>query len=80
MSDIKEFVATVARSLVDSPDAVEVSEYEKGRQSIVRLYVAPDDMGRIIGRDGRIANALRAVLQAVPGDKRWGLEVVSEES
>ena len=79
MADIKELVAYVARSLVDTPDAVQVSEMPKGRQTIVRLVVAPEDMGRIIGRDGRIANAIRAVLRAVPGDQRWGLEVVSTE-
>jgi predicted RNA-binding protein YlqC (UPF0109 family) len=62
--------------LADHPELVVVSEGEHGRQRVVRLSVAPQDMGRVIGRDGRVANAIRTVLAAVPGGERWGLEIV----
>lgn len=76
MADIPGFVAYVARALVEHPDAVEVSESTRGRQRIVQLRVAQEDMGRVIGRDGRVANAIRAVLRAAPADEQWGLEIL----
>lgn len=54
----------LARSIVDDPDAV-VVEAEEGRGSVsLRLHVAPDDMGRVIGRRGRVAQAIRTVVRA----------------
>ena len=59
-----ELVEAIAKSLVDNPDAVEVKEVE-GRQAIViELKVAPDDMGKVIGKQGRIAKAIRTVVKA----------------
>jgi len=59
-----ELVEAIAKSLVDNPDAVEVKELQ-GRQAIViELKVAPDDMGKVIGKQGRIAKALRTVVKA----------------
>ncbi len=73
--DIPGLVAYVARSLADNPEAVSVSEGIRGRQRVVRLAVSAEDMGRVIGREGRVANALRVLLKAVPGPDRWGLEI-----
>ena len=54
----------LARSLVDYPDEVRVSEVEGERSIILELRVAPSDMGKVIGKQGRIAKAVRAVLKA----------------
>ena len=57
-------VSYVARSLVDNPDAVEVREVEGPESTIIELRVAPDDMGKVIGKQGRIATAIRSVVKA----------------
>jgi predicted RNA-binding protein YlqC (UPF0109 family) len=74
--DLPALVSALARELAEDPDAVTVSEGRKGRQRVVQLSVAQDDMGRVIGREGRVANAIRALLKAAPGEDRWGLEIV----
>jgi len=74
MADIPELVAAIARALADHPDAVEVSETTRGRGRAVHLKVAPEDMGRIVGREGRVANAIRTLLAAAP-DGPWNLEI-----
>ncbi|MCH7811910.1 MAG: KH domain-containing protein [Chloroflexi bacterium] len=61
---MKELVEFMARGLVDEPDAVEVEEEEDGDYLVYHLYVADDDMGKVIGRQGRIANAMRSLLKA----------------
>ena len=78
-ADVPGLVTYIAQTLADQPDEVEISEYSRGRQRIVHLKVAPDDMGRIIGREGRVANAVRTLLAIVPGEARWRLEVANEE-
>ena len=72
-----QIVEYLARRLVDDPDAVEVEEVEREGAIIVRLSVAPDDVGKVIGRAGRIARALRAVVRAsaVREDRRVLLEI-----
>jgi predicted RNA-binding protein YlqC (UPF0109 family) len=60
---MKPLVEFIARSLVDDPDAVEVRQREAGRTTIVELTVAPDDTGKVIGREGRVAKALRNILR-----------------
>jgi len=60
---MKEVVEYIARNLVDDPDAVEVTETSDGRTTVVRLHVAPGDMGKVIGRGGRTARAIRAVVR-----------------
>ena len=60
---MKELVEFLARALVDDPDAVEVEEEEYGDRFIYHLYVADDDMGKVIGKQGRIANAIRDLLK-----------------
>ncbi len=63
---MKELLETVARGLVDSPDAVEVTVDEPNEEGITvyHLHVGPDDMGRVIGKQGRIAKAIRTVMRA----------------
>ena len=61
---MKEVLEYIARALVDDPDAVEVTEVEGERSLILQLRVAPDDMGKVIGRRGRIARAIRSVVRA----------------
>lgn len=61
MKDLLEFIA---REIVDDPDAVEVTETHDDRGTLLSLRVAPDDMGKVIGRAGRTARALRAVIRA----------------
>jgi predicted RNA-binding protein YlqC (UPF0109 family) len=60
---LKELVEYMAKGLVDHPDQVQVTERETPRTIVVRLKVAPEDMGRVIGKDGRVANAMRTLLR-----------------
>jgi len=68
----------LARRLVDEPDAVRVETSEEDGTLVLRLYVAPDDVGKVIGRQGRIARALRTVVRASAGrgDRRVQLEIM----
>ena len=59
----KDLVEYVARSLVDDPEAVEVEVIEEDGQTILELHVAEDDMGKVIGRNGSVAKALRTLLK-----------------
>jgi uncharacterized protein len=59
-----ELLAWIARRLVDDPDAVRVETEERDDTTLLRLYVAPDDVGKVIGRHGRLARALRTVVRA----------------
>jgi hypothetical protein len=61
---VAELLAHLARLLVDDPDAVEVEEVQQEGTTVLRLRVAKDDVGQVIGRQGRIARALRAVVRA----------------
>ena len=61
---MKELVEVIAKSLVDDPDAVVVTEKENEKERILELHVAPSDMGKVIGKQGRIAKAIRAVVKA----------------
>lgn len=75
---IQELVEFVAKSLVDEPDEVRVSRLSSVHSTIYELRVAPDDMGRVIGKKGRVANALRTLLRiaATREGKRAILEIV----
>ena len=64
MQDLKDLVAYIARALVDDPDSVEVSAVEEDRAIVLELSVAEDDLGKVIGRRGQTARALRTVLSA----------------
>ena len=74
---MKEFVEYVARGLVDQPDAVHVEEDRWGDRVIYRLSVADSDMGKVIGRGGRIAHAIRTLLKvgAVRDGTRVSLDI-----
>ncbi len=61
---MKELVTYIAKSLVDNKDAVTVEETEGPEAVILELHVAPEDMGKVIGKQGRIAKAIRAVVRA----------------
>ena len=61
---MRELVEFIAKALVEQPDEVEVSQVEGERSLIVELRVAPDDMGKVIGKQGRIAKAIRTVVKA----------------
>ena len=61
---MKELVEVIARALVDNPDEVVVTEKADGRNIMIELHVAPSDMGKVIGKQGRIAKAIRAVVKA----------------
>ena len=61
---MKELVEVIARALVDNPDEVTVTETENERSIIVELRVAQSDMGKVIGKQGRIAKAIRSVVKA----------------
>lgn len=60
---MKELVEFIACSLVDDPTQVSVSQSRRGSQTILRLVVAKEDMGRVIGKSGRVANAMRILLR-----------------
>ena len=77
---MKEFLEYVARSLVDKPDAVWVEEDQEGDETILTLGVDQEDMGRVIGRDGRIGNAIRSLLRvmATRDGRHVELEIVSD--
>ena len=61
---MKEIVEVIAKSLVDHPENVVVEEKQDGNQTILELHVASDDMGKVIGKQGRIAKAIRTVVKA----------------
>jgi predicted RNA-binding protein YlqC (UPF0109 family) len=67
---VKDLVEYIARALVDAPDQVRVEEHESGDETVLELRVAPDDLGKVIGRQGRTARALRTLLSAAATKKR----------
>jgi len=75
---LAEIVEYLARRLVDEPDAVRVEEVEREGALVIQLYVAQDDIGKVIGRQGRIARALRTIVRASAAqrDRRVQLEIV----
>lgn len=75
---MEELIAFIARSLVDQPDAVRVSRTDEDDAVIIELAVAPDDLGKVIGKQGRTARAMRSLLAALAAkdNKRSRLEIV----
>lgn len=73
-----ELVEYIAKSLVDNPDEVSVNEVEGSQSIIIELKVSPDDMGKIIGKQGRIAKAIRTVVKAaaIKENKRVVVEII----
>ena len=75
---LKELIEYIARSLVDNPDAVVVTEIEGEQTSVIELKVAKEDLGKVIGKQGRTARAMRTLLGAVStkARKRAVLEIL----
>ena len=75
---MKELIEYIAKSLVDDPSQVDVTEIQGSTSVILELRVAPEDMGRVIGRNGRVANAMRTLLKVIAAKqgKRVTLEIV----
>lgn len=75
---MRELIEFLAKSLVDHPDEVRTRVYERDQQTVVELEVDPDDLGKVIGRQGRTARAIRNLLSAA-GQKtrrRYALDIV----
>jgi predicted RNA-binding protein YlqC (UPF0109 family) len=75
---LKELIEYIARALVDNPDQVKVSEIEGEKTSVIELSVAKDDLGKVIGKQGRTARAMRTILSAASTKvkKRAVLEII----
>lgn len=75
---MKELIEYIAKALVDNPDQVNVSEIEGEKTSVIELSVAKDDLGKVIGKQGRTARAMRTILSAASTKvkKRAVLEII----
>jgi predicted RNA-binding protein YlqC (UPF0109 family) len=75
---MKELVEYIAKALVDSPEHVDVKQVEGERSIILELRVAPEDIGKVIGKQGRIAKAIRTVVNAaaIKENKRVMVEII----
>ena len=75
---MKELIEYIAKALVDNPDQVKVSEIEGEKTSVIELSVAKDDLGKVIGKQGRTARAMRTILSAASTKvkKRAVLEII----
>ncbi len=76
--EMKELITYIAKALVDRPEAVEVKEVEGEQTSVIELKVAKDDLGKVIGKQGRTARAMRTILSAASTKirKRAVLEII----
>lgn len=79
---MKELVEVIAKSLVDNPNEVSVNELQGEQSIILELKVAPEDMGKVIGKQGRIAKAIRTVVKAaaIKNDKKVVVEIIDVKS
>ena len=79
---MKELIEGIAKALVDNPDEVHVNELQGEQSIILELKVAPADMGKVIGKQGRIAKAIRTVVKAaaVKEDKKVVVEIIDKKS
>jgi len=77
---MKEFVEKIARELVDNPDQVNVTEVDGERTTVIELRVAKEDLGKVIGKEGRIAKAMRVLISASTArdEKKCVLEIVED--
>lgn len=74
-----ELIETIAKALVDNPDQVKVRKVEKDYITVIKLNVAPEDMGKVIGKQGRIAKAIRNVLKAATSKEKKKVVLDIEE-
>ena len=72
---MKELVEVIAKALVDNPDEVVVTEKTEGKTLVVELHVAQADMGKVIGKQGRIAKAIRSVVKAASSKENIKVDV-----
>lgn len=72
---MKDLVEVIARALVDNPDEVVVTEKTEGKNMVVELHVAASDMGKVIGKQGRIAKAIRSVVKAASSKDNKNVDV-----
>jgi len=72
---MKELVEVIAKALVDNPDEVVVTEKQEGKSLIIELHVAQSDMGKVIGKQGRIAKAIRSVVKAASFNENQRVDV-----
>ncbi|OGX61799.1 MAG: hypothetical protein A2189_06640 [Paenibacillus sp. RIFOXYA1_FULL_44_5] len=79
---MKDLITVIAKALVDYPEAVKVHEVENEHSTVYELSVHPDDVGKVIGKQGRIAKALRTVVisAAVKQKKHVSVEIVSDKN
>ena len=77
---MKELVEVIAKSLVDNPDEVVVTEKDTGKSLVLELKVASSDMGKVIGKQGRIAKAIRSVVKAAASkeDKKVIVDILQD--
>ena len=77
---MRDLVEYLARALVEDPDSVRVDEVDDGGEVVLEVHVAPDDLGRVIGRSGRVANAIRTIAKAAATheDRRVMVEIVED--
>ena len=75
---MKELLTYVARNLVDNPDQVSVTQYAGDGETVLELRVAPEDMGKVIGRQGRIAKEIRTLIRSVAqrSGKRVSVDII----
>ena len=75
---MRELIEFLAKSLVDNPDEVSVRSHERDQQTVLELEVAPADLGKVIGRQGRTARAIRTVLNAASqkSRRRYSLNIL----
>jgi predicted RNA-binding protein YlqC (UPF0109 family) len=78
---VKELVELIAKSLVDNPDEVQVSQLDGEQSSIIELKVAPEDVGKVIGKQGRTAMAIRVIVSAagMKLKRRFNLEIIEKK-
>ena len=75
---MRELIEFLAKSLVDNPDEVRVHSHERDQQTVLELEVAPADLGKVIGRQGRTARAIRTILNAAgqKSRRRYSLDIL----
>ena len=78
MAELKDILADIARAIVEEPNEVSVEQEDSGSEIVLTLHVAPDDMGKVIGRHGRIAKEIRTLMKAAGNreNKKVSVEIV----
>jgi hypothetical protein len=78
---MKELVEYIVKSLVDKPEAVEVNETQGEQVTIIEIRTAPEDAGKVIGREGRIANSIRTIVKAASAkqQKKVSVEILTDD-